>query len=62
MENIPTDADAVHAMRQHGGQFVKAIAQAWLCADPLNQARVKAAFFPEFDRYRAVAAQTKVPA
>ncbi len=62
MENIPTDAEAVHAMRQYGGEFVKQLANLWLCADPLNQARVKAAFFPEFDKYRAVAAQTKVPA
>lgn len=59
---IPTDADAVHAMRQYGGEFVKQLAQLWLCADPLNQARVKLAFGDYFDRYREVAAQTKVTA
>lgn len=53
---VATDAQAVHAMRQHGGAFVKQIAQLWLTADALNQARVVAAFGPEFEQYRKDAA------
>lgn len=51
-----TDAEAVHAMRQYGGSFVKQLAQLWLTADPINQGRVAAAFRPEFDQYRKDAA------
>lgn len=50
-----TDAQAVHAMRQFGGSFVKQLAQLWLVADPLNQSRVREAFRLEFDKYREVA-------
>lgn len=59
MTTTPTDAETVHAMRQYGGSFVRALADLWLCADPLNQARVKLAFGDYFDRYREVAAQPK---
>jgi len=50
-----TDAQAVQAMRALGGHFIKALALAWLAADPLNQARIKQAFEAEFDRYRELA-------
>ena len=56
---IPTDAEAVHAMRQYGGSFVKQLAQLWLCADVINQARVKREFGDFFEQYREVAAQAK---
>ncbi|CAB3928729.1 hypothetical protein [Achromobacter deleyi] len=51
-----TDGEAVHVMRQYGGSFIKQLAQLWLTADPINQARVAEAFRPEFDRYRKDAA------
>lgn len=62
MEQIPTDAEAVHAMRQFGGSFVKALAQAWLVADVVNQQRVKEAFPDYFHIYRNLAAKSKVAA
>lgn len=52
---VATDAQAVHAMRLHGGSFVKQLAQLWLVADPMNQARVKESFRDKFDEYRQVA-------
>ncbi|SEJ99761.1 hypothetical protein [Achromobacter sp. NFACC18-2] len=54
-----TDRETAETMHQYGGSFVKMLAQAWLVADPMNQARVKEAFRPEFDRYRADAAALK---
>lgn len=54
-----TDAEAVHAMRQYGGSFVKQLAQLWLTSDPINQGRVVAAFRPEFEQYRKDAATLK---
>lgn len=56
-ENIPTDADAVHCMRQFGGSFIKCLAECWLTADPMNKAKLKIAFPVEFQRYRAHAAR-----
>jgi hypothetical protein len=31
-------------MRQYGGSFAQAMAEAWFKADDVNQARIKAAF------------------
>jgi hypothetical protein len=53
--HIPTDADVVHAMRQHGGAFIKKLAEAWLAADPVNQFRLSTAFAMEFGNYRQAA-------
>lgn len=52
-----TDAQAAHAMRQYGGQFMKRLGDCWLAGDPMNQARLKQAFEPEFERYRQLAAR-----
>jgi len=38
-------------MINHGGSFARAIAQAWLVADPDNRARLEAAFPDLFARY-----------
>ncbi len=54
-----TDADAAAAMVQYGGSFMRLVGLAWQAADPMNQARLKEAFRPEFDRYRKDAAALK---
>lgn len=53
---MPTDGDAAAQMVQYGGSFMRLVGLAWQAADPMNQARLKEAFRPEFDRYRADAA------
>jgi hypothetical protein len=52
---IPTDADAVHAMRKSGTEFMKRLADAWLVADPMRQAKLKMAFSQDFEQYRQLA-------
>ena len=54
-----TDGDAAAAMVKYGGSFMRLVGLAWQAADPMNQARLKEAFRPEFDRYRAEAATLK---
>ncbi|QQB37958.1 hypothetical protein I6I07_15850 [Achromobacter deleyi] len=54
-----TDGDAAAAMVQYGGSFMRLVGLAWQAADPMNQARLKEAFRPEFDRYRKDAAALK---
>lgn len=39
-----TDYDIAKMMRKCGGSFAQAMAEAWFKADPINQARIKAAF------------------
>lgn len=39
-----TDYDVAKIMRQHGGSFAQAMAEAWFKADRPNQARIKDAF------------------
>jgi len=39
-----TDYDIAKVMRQYGGSFAQAMAEAWFKADGPNQARIKAAF------------------
>jgi len=52
-----TTPQAVATMQRFGGSGFKALAQCWLCMDPERRARLEAAFKPEFDRYREMAAQ-----
>lgn len=52
-----TDGDAAAAMVQYGGSFMRLVGLAWQAGDPMNQARLKEAFRPEFDRYRELAGQ-----
>lgn len=47
-------AKAVEAMSTFGGSFIRALAQAWYCADSINRARLEQAFAPEFLRYLAM--------
>lgn len=54
--SMGTDGDAAAAMVQYGGSFMRLVGLAWQAADPMNQARLKEAFRPEFDRYRKDAA------
>ncbi|WP_148316763.1 hypothetical protein [Achromobacter xylosoxidans] len=53
---VGTDGDAAAAMVQYGCSFMRLVGLAWQAADPMNQARLKEAFRPEFDRYRKDAA------
>lgn len=50
-----TDYEIVQAMKAFGGSFAQAIGAAWQCADTRNQARLKAAFQPEWEKYRELA-------
>lgn len=52
-----TTAQAVAEMQRYGGSGMKALAQCWLCLDAERRTRLEAAFKPEFDRYREMAAQ-----
>jgi hypothetical protein len=38
-------------MLQYGGSFAKAIADAWVCADAQNRAKLEQAFGDLFQRY-----------
>lgn len=56
MDTITT-CQAVAAMQKFGGNGVKKLAACWLSFDAEKRARLEAAFKPEFDRYRVMAAQ-----
>jgi hypothetical protein len=38
-------------MLQYGGSFAQAMADAWMCADPVNRAKLEEAFADLFARY-----------
>lgn len=48
---------AMYTMSQHGGGFAKALAYAWLAADPQNRARIEREFSDYVERYSEVADQ-----
>lgn len=50
-----TDRDIAQAMTDHGGNFVKALAAAYLVADTDNQIRIKLAFREYWATYRRAA-------
>ena len=43
--------EIVTCMETYGGSFVKALAETWYCADPVNKARIQDAFQDIFHRY-----------
>ena len=43
--------DTIERMRAYGGSFARAIAEAYIVADPANRARLEAAFGDLFARY-----------
>ena len=45
----------IEAMRQHGGSFVRALAEAWLRGDELNRQKIEAAWRETWLRYEAMA-------
>lgn len=47
----PTDLEVVNVMSKHGGSFVQALARAAMLADPINHAKLKAAFLEYWDEY-----------
>ena len=44
--------DIASKMLHYGGNFAQAIADAWICADPENRARLEQAFADLFAKYR----------
>jgi hypothetical protein len=42
------------AMQQHGGSFVRSLAECWAKADPSNRAKLESAFEDLFERYRQI--------
>jgi hypothetical protein len=47
--------DTIARMRAYGGSFARAIAEAYLVADPGNRARLEQAFADLFARYEVEA-------
>jgi hypothetical protein len=41
----------IEAMETYGGSFVRALAQAWYCADAINKKRLEDNF-PYFEEYK----------
>jgi len=50
-----TSTQAATNMRQYGGSFARALAEAWFKADVVNQQRLEQAFPDFFERYATVA-------
>jgi len=48
------DVDTIEKMQNYGGSFVKAIAEAWLHADPNNRKKLEETFpyFKEYDEMK----------
>lgn len=42
----------IEAMERYGGGFVKALALAYMKADPMNKARIEQAFPEVFEKYK----------
>ena len=49
------DGEIIVAMYGYGGSFVRALAEAWQRADPINQAKLRAAFPEYWAQYRDLA-------
>ena len=56
---MTTKLETVLAMKRRGGSFAKALADAWMAADPINQAKLEAAFADYFNKYQQVAEQMR---
>jgi hypothetical protein len=55
-----SDLEIIDAMEMYGGSFIKALAIAWACADPINRATIKAAFPAYWRQYRDLAERKPV--
>jgi hypothetical protein len=44
--------DIASKMLHYGGNFAQAIADAWMCADHENRAKLEQAFADLFDKYK----------
>jgi hypothetical protein len=53
------DWEVIQTMKEFGGSFVRALAEAFLCADSNNVARLKAAFPDYWAQYEDFAAMKK---
>jgi len=43
------------AMQKYGGSFIKALAAAYIAADPENRALIISTWWPDWQRYQAMA-------
>lgn len=53
----PTQDQILMAMQRYGGRFIKTLAELYYRADPVNQARIRAAFADEWTEYANYARQ-----
>jgi hypothetical protein len=44
--------DTIARMLQYGGSFAQAMADAWMCADPVNRAKLEDTFSELFNKYK----------
>jgi len=55
---IPTTEQAIAAMEQHGGKFIRALAASWRVADPVNRALIESTWRDRIEHYRAMSHYT----
>lgn len=61
--NQMNDMKVIECMQKYGGGFMKALAEAFLKADPINRWKIKGAFDDEWEEYRTMAERMeKAPA
>ena len=53
-----TERQTLNCMIKYGGSFVKALAAAYIAADPWNRAQIKSTWFIEWQRYADMAEDT----
>lgn len=46
------EAEAIRIMEEYGGSFAKALAKAYICADPDNRERIRKGFPELLDKYK----------
>ena len=59
MSTDVTDVEITDAMVRYGGSFAVKVGEAYDRADPVNRAKLKAAFPEEWERYRQLAVLIK---
>jgi len=53
--DTPTTDQVIACMQRDGGSFIRALAAAWLVADPENRALIETTWAHRFNHYRALA-------
>lgn len=61
LEEIPVaDRYIVSTMREYGGHFVTALAEAWVRADPENQAKISSTWPEYWLKYKVMGLQSPI--